>query len=1490
MESLVLHLYYQQKVEYLYLDHSSKEKLTIGQSSACDVVLSSFGFRDQELTLELENQVWHLKTVTNEAHLYVGEEQNNKLSLQLDQNVTFVNVHQEELVIIVRDGKKYNKSFRRFDLPVDETIEIGNGSDCHINILNKHVSKRHAAIYFDKELNEFVLEDLESQNGTYVNRKLIAKHELKDGDEIFIAGYFMMFVRGKLHVSNVENGITIQGLEIVSSSYFEKKPRLNEPIPSKEIKVDEPPKLGERPELNKLTVFLPPLAIIIVMTLASVVRGNYMMLMYSVPMSLISMIVTILNHKNNCHKYDEKVEILQYKYSEYLKSIRNEIAHAQSIHRVRMEYDYPNLDETIMLSKLKDKRLWNRIKGDDDFKQVRIGRGAIKTKLELKVPEKKFELDDDEHKQRAISIGSEFEVLEDMPHVIDLKSCGRIGIVGEPVSVKNHLRSIIANLVTTHDYHMVKLMFFVSESDFVEWRKVRWLPHIFSADRSSRYLATSPQEAEHLSGTINSILQERIEKVSQGSNKVEFKEHYFIIIDDKSLVRTEFYGDKEEFYDKCSVTFIYTGQGIEELPSECREVLMLDTRSSAVYYSQNKESVKYVPDSCSKKNFDEIVDNLAPVKIKGGSIEAEIPGNVPFLDVFETNSINQLNIEQRWKDSQGIDSLRTPIGLVSGGRKLELDIHEKGHGPHGLLAGTSGSGKSELLQSLILSLGINYSADSVAFLIIDYKGGSTAKMFEGIPHLAGVITNLDGQKTQRALLSIKAEVKRRLTEFDNAGVNNVYDYEKLFKAGKVNEAIPHLMLIVDEFAELKMEKPDFMKELVSVARVGRSLGIHLLLATQKPSGVVDEQIWSNSRFKICLKVLNAQDSTDILKRPDASKLVRPGRGYLQVGNNEIYELFQSGYTGATYYEGVKEEEPIYKVHTDGKQEKLETPTPDRTQNEVNQLDAVINCLRQLGERYKPKKLWLPDLSDVEFLDTQISTSDESEISLPLCKVDDPENMDQFIYTYVPEKMGHLALYGQRSTGKSHVIQNLILSMASKYKPDEATAYIVDFAGKSLNMFGALPHVGGVMSDDEEILDKFIKFISKEMRRRKDLYASTNASSLSMFNSISQDKLPALFIFIDNAAGMSELKVPFAPFIEALSREGAAYGVFLVLTSGGSNGIRYKLANNISVKIAMSLVDKSEYSMTVGRSTLEPENIPGRCLINNGRVLRAQMFTQITGDTESEKLVYVKSRIRDLSIGVEGSAKPVPVMPSRFNLSDLLHRVGKLRDYEVVIGLDNEEVEKVSVHFDQIDHFVVSGAPESGKSNMFSVLLEQIKSFESKCYVHSAMLSSINDSGKHTEALNKDNISSVFDSLEKICENNMLKKSKGSPIEHVFIFIEDIVYFNNILTADYNVQLDKILKNSKGLGVHFIASGELNGFKGIYEGLVPVLKDAKTGILLGDVSGQQLFMVTGMPYNLSDIKVGEGFYVQRGKLKRYQSPIFNSLNQEEEDLICSLKSS
>ena len=246
--------------------------------------------------------------------------------------------------------------------------------------------------------------------------------------------------------------------------------------------------------------------------------------------------------------------------------------------------------------------------------------------------------------------------------------------------------------------------------------------------------------------------------------------------------------------------------------------------------------------------------------------------------------------------------MKALVGFRSGNAPCYLDIHERYHGPHGLVAGTTGSGKSETLQTYILSLAVNFSPEDVGFFIIDYKGGGMANLFDGLPHMIGSISNLSGNQVKRAMVSIQAENRRRQRIFAEYGVNNINGYTALYKNGDTSEPIPHLFIIIDEFAELKREEPEFMKELISVAQVGRSLGVHLILSTQRPSGTVDENIWANSKFRLCLRVQDRQDSMDMLHRPEAAYLTQAGRCYLQVGNDEIFELFQSGWSGATYDE------------------------------------------------------------------------------------------------------------------------------------------------------------------------------------------------------------------------------------------------------------------------------------------------------------------------------------------------------------------------------------------------------------------------------------------------------------------------------------------------------------------------------------------------------------------------------------------------------------
>ena len=347
------------------------------------------------------------------------------------------------------------------------------------------------------------------------------------------------------------------------------------------------------------------------------------------------------------------------------------------------------------------------------------------------------------------------------------------------------------------------------------------------------------------------------------------------------------------------VTFVFFGDTYADIGQGCDFVVDIkDAQNGLLVDTADKNkshsfTYKTVTDDQAKS----IVKLLAPVYTEEISLEGTLVKNISLFKLLNILTVDDINLDANWHSSQVFKSMAAPIGVSKSGI-VSLDLHDKAHGPHGLVAGTTGSGKSEILQTYILSMALLFHPYEVGFVIIDFKGGGMVNQFKNLPHLVGAITNIDGKEIDRSLKSIKAELKKRQRLFADADVNHIDKYIKKFKAGEVTEPLPHLILIVDEFAELKADQPEFMKELISAARIGRSLGVHLILATQKPSGQVDDQIWSNSRFKLCLKVQDQADSNEVLKSPLAAEIKEPGRAYLQVGNNEIFELFQSAYSGA----------------------------------------------------------------------------------------------------------------------------------------------------------------------------------------------------------------------------------------------------------------------------------------------------------------------------------------------------------------------------------------------------------------------------------------------------------------------------------------------------------------------------------------------------------------------------------------------------------------
>ncbi len=360
------------------------------------------------------------------------------------------------------------------------------------------------------------------------------------------------------------------------------------------------------------------------------------------------------------------------------------------------------------------------------------------------------------------------------------------------------------------------------------------------------------------------------------------------------------------------------------IPNECKAFVSIGDKKSGVFENEliaNKQK-EFVADFDPTLNIYECCKIIGNIPIDIAKEEQALPTSVSFLEMYNVGMVEQLNILNRWKVNDPTKTLQTPVGLDKSRELFKLDLHEKAHGPHGLIAGMTGSGKSEFIITYILSMAMNYHPYEVTFILIDYKGGGLTGAFENretgmrLPHLAGTITNLDTVEMNRSLASIQSELRKRQRQFNeardslNESTIDIYKYQSLYRRGLVKKPISHLFIISDEFAELKDQRPEFMEQLISTARIGRSLGVHLILATQKPSGVVNDQIWSNSKFRVCLRVQDKSDSMDMIKCPDAAELKNTGRFYLQVGYNELFAMGQAAWAGAQYYPTEKRKKKV----------------------------------------------------------------------------------------------------------------------------------------------------------------------------------------------------------------------------------------------------------------------------------------------------------------------------------------------------------------------------------------------------------------------------------------------------------------------------------------------------------------------------------------------------------------------------------------------------
>ena len=1198
----------------------------------------------------------------------------------------------------------------RFDT-TKKVFSIGRNPDNAIIYNNPAVSRQHAILRRNE--TSWTIIDTGSKNGVYVNGKDVTEQELQLGDVIFIMGLYMIIGSGYISINNQNDRV------IFNTPYIQPIERWQEhaymfAVPDKaaalETLFDRPPRKMIKIDPEPIDIELPPMKmggnrIPLLLRLGNpVLMGSQSLLMGNYLAAVTSMVMpSLMQGMSEKDRHDYEVK-RQNRYSEYLEEKAKELEKERIKEQRLLNLWQPPLSDVLRFAFLKD-RLWERRKTDDDFLSVRIGVGQRPLLAERQYEKKRFDLDDDELVDRMYALAEKPIELAKVPITISFTEDNIVGVIGSTGLIGDFVRNLILQIAMTHSYDEVKLCVLADETYASKLDFVRFLPHAWDAERKVRFYAESKADLHPIASYLKSKEEAYLETNTQTANRMLKKEPAFVFF---ALDKTMFESlevlksvlDDESYR---GITIIAAFDGI---PKECSKIIDVGSSMRLIDLKHSdKDDVVFSTDQYDQSFADLAVNELFHTKLKTNAESFALPSMVTFLEMYHAGKVEFLNPLVRWKENNPIKSLSAPVGVGTDGSLFTLDLHEKKQGPHGLIAGMTGSGKSEFIITYILSMAVNYSPEEVAFILIDYKGGGLADAFENeekgihLPHLVGTITNLDGSAIQRSLMSINSELKRRQTEFKraksktNEGTLDIYDYQKLYRNHQVDTPMPHLFIISDEFAELKKQQPEFMDELISTARIGRSLGVHLILATQKPGGVVNDQIWSNTRFRVSLRVQDRSDSMEMLKRPEAAELKQTGRFYMQVGYNEFFALGQSAWCGAEYIPQeevvAQEDDSIEFIDNAGQVFLRAKQKKERKKAASKQIVAIVKYLSDLAKRegITAKKLWedpLPMHLDYSTLPA-IDTDTAQTIRAMIGKVDDPENQCQFPFVLDLQSFHHALLCGSSGSGKSTLIRTLLYSLVRAYSPEDINYYLVDLSAGALNLYRNMPHCGAYLTEENESdFDRLLKLIKEIVAERKALFAEADVFSFDAYRKTAS--LPLILVVIDGWTNIAAFQKgqQYNLGINEYMREASNYGIRFILTINNINEISAKAKQEMDYRLVLRAKDKFDYNdiLNIRGATVPPEGAGRGVCVIDGRPLEYQVAAPHCLESDQQQNALLKQELRQLAerYGESPCVKKLSMMQDDLTYMAFCKDFGTDR---IPLGYNMENMRKTAIPLQQL---------------------------------------------------------------------------------------------------------------------------------------------------------------------------------------------------------------
>lgn len=1206
--------------------------------------------------------------------------------------------------------KNYNL---KLDIENMEKIIIGGQENADIELDDRFVG--NDSIVLTKTVDGFFLENINSKYGTFVNGVRINTKIRIVNYDFFSIAEFSFFYDGRFLWTEKKDEIVLNNIkseylpELNNYPRFKRNSRVKTIVNEDKIAVLDP---SDKPKKTKNNIFvslLPSIGMLVTSGLMASIGGSGMMV-FSAITGGIAIVTTTITTVQGYFEYKKELIKRAQTYNEYIERKKKEIISCRKDELQALNKIYINQCEEKERIEEFSSDLFDREREDEDFLTIRIGTGSIKSRRVIDYKrQEKLEIGD-ELQSLPENIADSYKYIKNAPVICDLKQCSAIGITGEEVHRFNMMKNIVLDVCTRHFYDDVK-MFFVADptnKEKIEW--LRFLPHANNKDNHMRNVVCSDEDKNR----IFEYLYREFSKRENNEGKSDNEHIILFFYDEFDLQKhplSRFICKAKEM----NVTFVFMVEYKNELPQGCDYIVNLVSDLEGVMINTRDENER---SSFTYENIDDeyarnAVKFLAPIHTEEISLESELTKNITLFELMNILETEDLNLGMRWQGSKVYKTMAAPIGVSKRGI-VYLDLHDKAHGPHGLVAGTTGSGKSELLQTYILSMATLYHPHEVSFVIIDFKGGGMVNQFKNLPHLLGAITNIDGKEIDRSLKSIRAELQKRQRLFAEVEVNHIDKYIQKYQSGIAKIAIPHLILIVDEFAELKAEQPEFMKELISAARIGRSLGVHLILATQKPSGQVDQQIWSNSKFKLCLKVQNQEDSNEVLKSPLAAEIKEPGRAYLQVGNNEIFELFQSAYSGAPEKQDDNElkEFEIYAVSNSGKRIPVFTQRKEKSEElRITQLDSIVNyvsayCAEKNINRLQ--NICLPQLSTyIEYKKLINVNSEQFEIGV----YDDPDNQIQNVASLDISNKNTLII-GASQFGKTNLLQLLIREIADKYTAKEANIYIIDFGSMILKNFEKLSHVGGVVcSSEDEKLKNLFKLLFSEIAERKEKMLDVGVSSFSSYLEAGYNDIPRIYLLIDNITALIELYLQDDDSLLNIIREGNAVGISIIVSNLQTSGIGYRYLSNFANNIVFYCNDITEYANIFNHSVINPDEVPGRCIIEmEKRVLECQTYIAFEGEKEVERVRAIGKFIDEVNNRNEGyKAKIIPDVPKILSETTLYGDFnGEISGYSIPIGITYTDVIPYNLDMSNIGILGLCGRENTGHSNFIKYIMNSLQ--------------------------------------------------------------------------------------------------------------------------------------------------------------------------------------